>query len=183
MGDVNQEQLLSWNPTPSCGGRRAGRTASDHGQQPHQNLWQEVITPHPIPPAPHSLATDQMRSKALWSQGTGNYFWSGGKHTTVFCLQDNKTGKLKHNSQRESTLQPQEYQTAATSRHNWEQQKVRLGRFPTAGPRELQIPFCKITHPVAGSTRTQPNLWLDLIPKESPLFKIFLHHLVAFSTV
>lgn len=153
MGDVNQEQLLPWNPTLSCRGRGAGKAASDHGQQPHQNLWQEVITPYAIPPAPQGLAKDQ-RSTALQSQGTGNYFWSEGKHTTLFCRQGNKTGKLKHNLQRESTLQPQEHQTAAASHHNWAQQKVRLSKFPATVLEDHGSHSCRITCLVADGTRT-----------------------------
>lgn len=173
MGDVNQEQLLPWNPTPSCRGRGAGRAASVHGQQPHQNLWQEVTTPHPIPPAPHSLAGDQRRSTALRSQGTGNYFWSGGKHTTLFCLQGNKTGQLKHNSQRKSTLRCREQQPAAASSHNREQRKVRLGGFPAARPPGSQLLFLQDHSSCSGSTSTQPKQWPDnRSPTPSP--KVFI---------
>lgn len=174
MGDVNQEQLLPWNPTPSCRGRGAGRVASGHGQQPHQNLWQEVITPHPIPPARHSLAGDQRRSTVLRSQGTGNYFWSGGKHTTLFCLQGNKTGKVKHSLQRESALQPQEQQPAAVSRRNWEQWKVRLGGFPAAGPGGSWIPFLQdhLSRCRWHQNTAQPVTWKEPppSPQREPLF-------------
>lgn len=159
MGDVNQEQLLPWNPTPSCRGRGADRAASDHGQQPHQNLWQEVITPHPIPPAPPSLAGDQRRSTALWSQGTGNYFWSGGKHTTLFCLQGNKTGKLKHNSQRESALQP------AASRHTGSSERSGCVGSLLQVPLLQDHPSCCRWH----QNTAQHVTWKEVpITKESP---------------
>lgn len=185
MGDVNQEQLLPWNPTPSCRGRGAGSAASDHGQQPLQNLWQEVITPQPIPPARHSLAGDQRRSVALRSQGTGNYFWSGGKHTTLSCLQGNKTGKVKHNLQRESALQPQEQQPTA-ARPQLRAVKGQAGRvsccrswrimdpLPAGSPIPLQV--APEHSPTCDLKRAPPA------PKESP-FLIFLHRPAGFGTV
>lgn len=45
------------------------------------------------------------RRKALRSQGTGNYFWSGGKNSTLFRLQGNKTGRDRHRAKNSSSLQ------------------------------------------------------------------------------
>lgn len=126
MGDVNQEQLLPWNPTPSCRGRGAGRAASVHGQQPHQNLWQEVTTPHSKPPAPHSLAGDQRRSTALRSQGTGNYFWSGESipHSSVSraTKQANSSTTRRekaHSSPGSTSPQQSAATTASRERSGW----------------------------------------------------------------
>lgn len=183
MGDVNQEQLLSWNPTPSCRGRRAGRAASDHGQQ-HTRTCDKRSSPH-TPSLQHQPAWPETRWEV---QRSGHKVqetisgqresipWSSVSRTTKQANSSITHREKALSSLRSTRLLPPAATTESSKRSGW-------AGFLQQVLENYRSHSCKITTPAAGSTRIQPNLWLDLIPKESPLFKIFLHHLVAFSTV
>lgn len=167
-GDVNQEQLLPCNPTPFRRGRGAGRAADTA----------ELVTRGHHPTArPSSTAQPGRRPEEEYSTPVTRYsklFLVRVKHTALFCLQGNKTGKLKHSLRTESALPMRLFQAATPALHpSVEQRKVRLGWAPLRALQEL---------PSLGSIRSQPSLWpeKELQPRKDPLFG--LHWSVVFDT-
>lgn len=122
----------------------------------HTRTCDKRSSPH-TPSLQHHTAWPETRGgvQRFGHKVQGNYFWSGGKHTTLFCLQGNKTGKLKHNSQGEGALQPGSSQPPQPRAA-----KGQAGRVSCRGslPEDHGSRSCRIIRPVAGGTRTQPNL-------------------------
>lgn len=149
MGDVNQEQLLPCNPTPSHRGRGAGRAADTA----------ELVTRGHHPTArPSSTMQPGQRPEEEYSTPVTRYsklFLVRVKHSALFCLQGNKTGKLKHSLQTESVLPVQLLQAATPAM----QPQCRAAKGQAGlGWAGLLCVLCRSSHPVLDSIGSQPSL-------------------------